>query len=55
MGGRTSSFRLASIIAKYNNDNWTIAGNLKRARSGHGAITVNGLVMIIGGYAKEST
>ena len=44
-----------STIAKYKNDIWTIAGNLKQARSSHGAITVNGLVMIIGGNTEEST
>ena len=44
-----------STIAKYNNDIWTIAGNLNQARDDHGAITVNGLVMIIGGYPDSGT
>ena len=54
IGGWGDSFT-TSTIAKYKNDIWTIAGNLNQARYGHGAITVNGLVMIIGGYTKEST
>ena len=40
-----------SSIAKYKNDIWTIAGNLKQARGYPGAITVNGLVMIIVGHS----
>ena len=40
---------LTSTIAEYKNDIWTIAGNMNVARCGHGAIAVNGLVMIIGG------
>ena len=56
IGGQMTSYnQLVSTIAKYENDIWTIAGNLKQARASHGAISVNGLVMIIGGYAKEST
>ena len=50
IGGSTSyRFETTSTIAKYKNDIWTIAGNLKQARYGHGAITVEGRTMIIGG------
>ena len=55
IGGRTDSSRTGgrpssiSTIAKYKDDIWTIAGNLNKARNGHGAITVNGRAMVIGG------
>ena len=52
IGGYTyGSPKVISTIAQYKDDIWTIAGNLKQARSHHGAIIVNGLVMIIGGYS----
>ena len=37
-----------SFIAQYN-DIWSYAGSLKQPRYGHGAITVHGITMIIGG------
>ena len=44
-----------STIAQYKDDIWTIAGNLKQARSAHGAITVKGKTMIIGGFPQDGT
>ena len=44
-----------STIAQYKDDIWTIAGNLKPARSSHGAITVKGKTMNIGGYPQSGT
>ena len=44
-----------STIAKYKDDIWTIAGHLKQARSEHGAITINGRTMIIGGESPIFT
>ena len=38
IGGHDGSSPL-SVIAKYENDNWSLHGNLKRRRSGHGSIT----------------
>ena len=56
IGGFTEgSLRRTSTIAKYKNDIWTIAGNLKQGRSSHGAITVKGRTIIIGGYNGGST
>ena len=52
IGGYTGGSPLTtSTIAKYKNDIWTIAGNLKQGRSTHGAINVKGRTMIIGGFA----
>ena len=42
-------------IAQYKDDIWTIAGNLKQARWKHGAITVKGKTIIIGGYPESGT
>ena len=50
IGGDTDGSRSGTFtIAKYKDDIWTIDGNLKQARSGHGAITIKGRTMIIGG------
>ena len=50
IGGYTkvSPYR-SSTIAKYSDDVWTKSGSLKEARLGHGAITIEGITMIIGG------
>ena len=45
----------STTIAQYKDDIWTIAGNLRQARRGHGAITVKGKTMIIGGYPQSGT
>ena len=56
IGGVTDgSSSSTSTIAKYKNDIWTIAGNLNQARSSHGAITVKGRTMVIGGFTGGST
>ena len=39
-----------STIAEYKNGVWTKIGNLKQARESHGAITVRGRTLIIGGW-----
>merc|ERR1712126_80019 len=49
IGGRNDPRYRISTIAKYKDDIWTIAGNLKQKRAGHGAITIKGRIMIIGG------
>ena len=56
IGGSTDgSPRRTSTIAKYKNDIWAIAGKLQLARERHGAITVNGRTLIIGGWPKSIT
>ena len=47
-GGFDGSF--VSTVAKYENNIWTLEGNLNQARKGHEAITVNGMAYIVGGY-----
>ena len=44
----------SSTIAKYSDDIWTKTGSLKQARSYHGAITIEGITMIIGGWDGTS-
>ena len=48
IGGWTGSSRL-STIAEYSDAIWMISGSLKQARAGHGAITIEGITLIIGG------
>jgi len=49
IGGWTRSIRL-STIAKYSDGSWTKLGSLKQARNNHGAITIEGITMIVGGW-----
>ena len=44
----------SNIIARFKHDQWTIAGYLKRARSGHGALTLGGVTMIMGGAPSHN-
>ena len=53
IGGWTGKENRISTIAKYNNAIWTNAGNLKEVRSAHGAITLEGLTMVIGGQLSD--
>ena len=41
------------IIARYQNDEWELAGHLNVGRYGHSSITFEGLTMIIGGYTAK--
>ena len=40
-----------SVIAKYENDEWSLHGNLKTPRMGHVSITYGTATIVIGGYA----
>ena len=37
------------------NNNWSLAGNLNTARNGHGAIYLDGSIMIIGGSRTKQS
>ena len=50
IGGWVESSR-SSVIAKYENDEWSLYGNLKTPRMGHGSITYGTATIVIGGYA----
>ena len=52
-GATLGAPRSTSVIAQYKDDIWSIAGNLKRPRSDHGAIIVKGMTMIISGFADN--
>ena len=56
IGGRHgSSLPPSSIIAKYENDNWSLHGNLKRRRANHGSITNGITTLVIGGYTPDGS
>ena len=56
IGGLTDSSPLrSSTIAKYSDSSWTKPGSLKQARSGHGAITIEGITMTIGGVPNSAS
>ena len=50
IGGWVESSR-SSVIAKYENDEWSLHGNLKTPRMGHVSITYGTATIVIGGYA----
>ena len=43
----------STIIARFQNDEWGLAGQLNVGRYGHSSITFDGLTMIIGGYTAK--
>ena len=53
IGGRFSiaPASITSVIAKYENDEWSLHGNLKTRRSSHGSITYGTTTMVVGGYS----
>ena len=53
IGGWDGSSTL-SIISKYENDNWSLRGNLKRRRESHGSITYGTTTIVIGGQFTQS-
>ena len=54
IGGSDGS-ALLSVIAKYENDNWSLHGNLKRRRVGHGSIISGTATIVIGGGTNGGT
>ena len=45
----------SSVIAKYENDEWSLHGNLKRRRSHHGSITYGTTTIVIGGWTDDGS
>ena len=54
IGGRRGNNQL-SVIAKYENDNWSLHGNLKRRRNAHGSITYGTTTLVIGGWTGDGS
>ena len=44
-----------SVIAKYENDKWSLHGNLKRRRHSHGSITYGTIAIVIGGVTDDGS
>ena len=44
-----------SIIAKYENDKWSLHGNLKRSRVAHASITYGTATIVIGGGTNDGS
>ena len=43
------------MIAQYKNDEWSLYGNLQKARSVHGSITYISETMIVGGWTNDNS
>ena len=54
IGGRDGS-SITSVIAKYENDNWSLHGNLKKSRYEHGSISYGTTTIVIGGYTNDGS
>ena len=54
IGGRHGSSP-SSVIAKYENDEWFLYGNLKKRRRGHGSITSGTATIVIGGVTDDGS
>ena len=54
-GGSDKSRKLyrSSSIVEYNDDNWTVIGNIKQERVCHQAISIGSMLMIIGGISHH--
>ena len=50
--GRSSSL---DVIAKFENNNWSLYGNLQKARWGHESITYGSQTIVIGGYTNDGS
>ena len=51
----SSPNQVLDVIAKFENNNWSLYGNLQKGRSWHGSISSGGKTMIIGGYTKSGS
>merc|ERR1712131_350833 len=43
------------LIAKYENDEWSLHGNLKRSRYAHGSITYGTTTIVVGGITPDGS
>ena len=59
IGGRNKQYSspeyYRNVIAKFQDNQWTRYGSLKKARHSHGAIVFGDQTMIIGGYSGGQT
>ena len=51
--GGWSDGSLTSSIVEYKDDKWLVIGNLKQARNDHQAISINSLIIILGGDSND--
>ena len=51
IGGLNGSYSIATV-AIFENEKWRKAGELNQARRGHGAISVNERIYVIGGRGR---
>ena len=49
IGGYDESSNL-DVIAKFENNNWSLYGNLQKPRDSHGSITSGTQTIVFGGY-----
>ena len=54
MGGWDRSSSL-DVIAKFENNNWSLYGDLQKARRGHGSITYGSQTIVIGGATHDGS
>ena len=52
IGGYDGSLSF-DVIAKFENDEWSLLGNLRKGRPAHGSITYGTETLIIGGWTSD--
>ena len=54
IGGYKAHATPSSVIAKYENDEWSVHGNLKQRRWAHGSIISGADILVFGGISDSS-
>ena len=55
IGGYRAHATHSSVIAKYENDEWSLHGNLKQRRWGHGSIISGAEILVFGGVTYDNS
>ena len=55
IGGMDRSLSDLDVIAKFENNYWSLYGNLQKARYGHGSITSGTRTIVIGGRTDDGS
>ena len=55
MIGGYDGYSNTDVIAKFENNNWSLYGNLQKTRSGHGSITYRTQTIVIGGWRSDGS
>ena len=55
IGGMDRSLSDLDVIAKFENNHWSLYGHLQKPRSSHGSITYGNQTFVIGGFTNDGS